>query len=142
MELLNKPIVGVTTSDRPYQNGGKMSSENLKKPEAPYLLGLCHPLQISVNPSVCLVKNDVWGNFQFPEDFGAAPDPTADDTTIPGDPGPQVKDSAGNSINIDFDGNLTSVEDAAKTTIDLVIPQVLTDYGDMKKKLQLHLVNI
>jgi hypothetical protein len=130
----NKPIVGVTTSDRPYQNGGKMSSENLKKPEAPYLLGLCHPLQISVNPSVCLVKNDVWGNFKLPEGFGSAPDDTADNTTIPGDPGPQVKDSTGNSINIDFGGNLTSVEDAAKSTIDLVIPQVLTDYGDNEKK--------
>ena len=130
----NKPIVGVTTSDRPYQNGGKMSSENLKKPEAPYLLGLCHPLQISVNPSVCLIKNDIWGNFKLPENFGAAPDPTADNTTIPGDPGPQVKDSTGNSINIDFDGNLTSVEAAAKATIDLVIPQVLTNYGDNEKK--------
>jgi hypothetical protein len=129
----NKPIVGVTTSDRPYQNGGKMSSENLKKPEAPYLLGLCHPLQISVNPSVCLVKNDVWGSFQLPEDFGTTPS-GSEPTTIPGDPGPQVKDSAGNSINIDFDGNLTSVEAAAKTTIDLVIPQVLTDYGDNEEK--------
>jgi hypothetical protein len=110
-----------------------MSSENLKKPEAPYLLGLCHPLQISVNPSVCLVKNDVWGSFQLPEDFGTTPS-GSQPTTIPGDPGPQVKDSEGNSINIDFDGNLTSVEAAAKTTIDLVIPQVLTDYGDNEEK--------
>jgi hypothetical protein len=130
----NKPIVGVTTSDRPYQNGVKMSSENLKKPEAPYLLGLCHPLQISVNPTVCLIKNDIWGAFKLPDDLGSTPTGSEATTTVAGDPGPQVKDSAGNSINIDFDGNLTSVEAAAKTTIDLVIPQVLTDYGDNEEK--------
>ena len=120
----NKPIVGVTTSDRPYQNGVKMSSENLKKPEAPYLLGLCHPLQISVNPTVCLIKNDIWGAFKFPENITpsgseATPEPQT------GDPGPRV------TSNIKVGDTLIPAETFAKTTIDVVISNVLNDdkYG-------------
>jgi hypothetical protein len=115
----NKPIVGVTTSDRPYQNGGQMSSENLKNPTSPYLLSLCHPLQMSVNPSVCLIKNDIWGAFELPDDLV----PSGSDATPPpnsGDPGKQV------DANITFGnpGVATPVETAAKATLDLVIPQV------------------
>jgi hypothetical protein len=119
----NKPIVGVTTSDRPYQNGGSMSSENLKKPSTPYLLGLCHPLQISVNPTVCLIKNDVWGNFQLPEDFGTTPS-GSEPTTAPGDPGPQAKNSDGTPKEMVFYGSRVTVEAAAKIVItNTVIPQ-------------------
>lgn len=126
----NKPIVGVTTSDRPYQNGGSMSSENLKKPSTPYLLGLCHPLQISVNPTVCLIKNDVWGNFKFPEDFGTTP-PGSEPTIDPA--GPQVKNSDGTSKEMDFLGSRITVEVAASITINnTVIPEGVKDNSDEK----------
>jgi hypothetical protein len=125
----NKPIIGVTTSDRPYQNGGSMSSENLKKPSTPYLLSLCHPLQISVNPSVCLIKNDVWGSFQLPEDFGTTPS-GSEPTTVPGDPGPQVTNSDGTQKEMEFGGSRVTIEAAAKTVITgTVIPQGIISSG-------------
>ena len=128
----NKPIVGVTTSDRPYQNGGEMSSENLKKPSTPYLLGLCHPLQISVNPTVCLIKNDIWGSFKLPEDFGTTPS-GSEPTTAPGDPGPQAKNSDGTSKTMDFLGSKITVEVAASIAINnTVIPEGVKDNSDEK----------
>jgi len=124
-EGANKPIIGVTTSDRPYQNGGKMSSENLKKPEAPYLLSLCHPLQISVNPTVCLIKNDIWGAFKLPEDLGTTPSGSEATTTVTGDPGPKV------TSNINFYSSLISVEAAAKIVItNTIIPEVVKFNSD------------
>jgi hypothetical protein len=129
----NKPIVGVTTSDRPYQNGVKMSSGNLKKPEAPYLLGLCHPLQISVNPTVCLIKNDIWGAFKLPEDLASTPTGSAATTTVVGDPGPQVKNSDGTSKTMDFLGSKITVEVAASIVINnTVIPEGVKDNSDEK----------
>jgi hypothetical protein len=120
----NKPIVGVTTSDRPYQNGGVMSSDNLKNPSTPYLLSLCHPLQISVNPTVCLIKNDIWGSFKLPEDLGTTPS-GAIDTAVTGDPGPQA------NKNITFYGSLLPAEAAAKIVItNTVIPQVIQFNSD------------
>jgi hypothetical protein len=123
----NKPIVGVTTSDRPYQNGGVMSSENLKSPSTPYLLSLCHPLQISVNPTVCLIKNDIWGAFKLPEDLtpsgsAATPEPQV------GDKGPQV------TANVKVGDDLIPAETFAKTTIDAVISNVLNDDGWFKSE--------
>ena len=125
----NKPIIGVTTSDRPYQNGGQMSSENLKNPTSPYLLGLCHPLQISVNPTVCLIKNDIWGSFKLPEDFGTTPTGSTDTSTL-GDPGPQAKNSDGTSKTMTFYSSLITVESAAKIVINnTVIPQGIITSG-------------
>lgn len=121
----NKPIVGVTTSDRPYQNGGIMSSDNLKKPSTPYLLSLCHPLQISVNPTVCLIKNDIWGAFKLPEDLGTTPSGSEATTAVTGDPGPQA------NKNITFYGSLLPAEAAAKIVItNTVIPQVIQSNSD------------
>jgi len=126
----NKPIVGVTTSDRPYQNEGKMSSENLKKPEAPYLLSLCHPLQISVNPTVCLIKNDIWGAFKLPDDLGTTPT-GSDATIVSGDPGPQVKNNKNESVLISFHGSSQPTEDAAKIVINnTIIPEVIKFNSD------------
>jgi hypothetical protein len=110
----NKPIVGVSISDRKYPSGGSI---DLLGATSPYLLSLCHPLQMSVNPSVCLIKNDIWGAFELPDDLV----PSGSDATPPpnsGDPGKQV------DANITFGGVATPVETAAKATLDLVIPQV------------------
>jgi hypothetical protein len=110
----NKPIVGVSISDRRYPDGGSI---DLLGATSPYLLSLCHPLQMSVNPSVCLIKNDIWGAFTLPDDLV----PSGSDATPPpnsGDPGKQV------DANITFGGVATPVETAAKATLDLIIPQV------------------
>jgi len=121
----NKPIVGVTTSDRPYQNGGQISAENLKNPTSPYLLCLCHPLQISVDPSICLIRNDIWGSFKLPEGLGSTESSEVPATT--GDPGKQV------DANINFNGSLTPAETAAKTTINEVIAEI-TGKSDSDEK--------
>jgi hypothetical protein len=127
----NKPIIGVTTSDRPYQNGGQISSENLKKPTAPYLLSLCHPLQISVNPSVCLIKNDIWGAFKLPDNLGSTPTGSEATTTVTGDPGPQVKNSDGTSKTMKVGDSLVTVESVAKTIITgTIIPEVVKFNSD------------
>ena len=116
----NKPIIGVSVSDRKYPSGGSI---DILGATSPYLLGLCHPLQMSVNPSVCLIRNDIWGAFELPDDLV----PSGSDATPPpnsGDPGPQVKNSDGTSKPITFGGVATPAETAAKSTLDLVIPQV------------------
>ncbi len=115
----NKPIVGVTTSDRKYPSN-QITSDDLKKPSAPYLLSLCHPLQISVDPSVCLIRNDIWGAFKLPETItpsgsAATPEPNV------GDKGKQV------DANVKIGKDLVPAETFAKSTIDATVPHVLND---------------
>ena len=109
----NKPIVGVTVSDRKYPSGGNI---DLLNATSPYLLSLCHPLQLSVDPSVCLIRNDIWGSFKLPENITNPPDPSVPANA--GDKGKQV------DANITFNGKATPAETAAKATLDLVIPAV------------------
>jgi len=113
----NRPIIGVTVSDRTYPSGGNI---DLLGATSPYLLCLAHPLQMSIDPSVCLVRNDVWGAFKLPENLtptgsAATPAPQV------GDPGKQV------DANVTWNGAATPCENAAKATIDAVVPQVLND---------------
>ena len=120
----NKPIVGVSISDRKYPNN-QITSDDLKNQSSPYLLSLCHPLQISVDPSVCLIRNDVWGAFKLPETItptgsAATPEPQV------GDIGKQV------DANVTWNGVLTPCENTAKATINAVIPHVLNDSAGSK----------
>ena len=113
----NKPIIGVTVSDRTYPSGGDI---DLLGATSPYLLCLAHPLQMSIDPSVCLVRNDVWGAFKLPENLT----PTGAASTPPpqtGDPGKQV------DTNIVFNGVATPCETAAKATIDAIVPHVINN---------------
>jgi hypothetical protein len=116
----NKPIIGVSVSDRKYPSGNNI---DLLNATTPYLLSLCHPLQMSVDPSVCLIRNDVWGAFKLPEEITTPPAPSSPPSNT-GDKGKQV------DANITFNGVATPCETAAKATLDAIIPQVTAINGD------------
>ena len=54
----NKPIVELSLQDREYLNEDKKILKDL--------LCLAHPLQLSIDPTVCYIKSPVWANIQLP----------------------------------------------------------------------------
>jgi hypothetical protein len=58
-----KPLTPFSIREREYDK----SPLNNDNPEG-YLLCLAHPLQLSVDPTICYIKNETWGNIQPPSD--------------------------------------------------------------------------
>jgi hypothetical protein len=53
-----KPVAQITTKEKGYEN--VKPNDKIYKDGTGYLLALAHPLQISVDPTVCLIKNNLW----------------------------------------------------------------------------------
>ena len=52
------PVAQITTKEKKYEN--VKPNDKIYKNGTGYLLALAHPLQISVDPTVCLIKNNLW----------------------------------------------------------------------------------
>ena len=55
---VKKPVAQITTKEKGYEN--VKPNDKIYKNGTGYLLALAHPLQISVDPTVCLIRNDLW----------------------------------------------------------------------------------
>jgi hypothetical protein len=72
------PLIKLSTKGRTYD---KPTSKNNTPPPEEDLLCLAHPLQISVDPTICLIGNSSWSNVQKPNSI---PPTTLSDVTIVG----------------------------------------------------------
>jgi hypothetical protein len=57
----NTPLVKLSVNERSYDKVDNSSNQEL--------LCLSHPLQISVDPTICLIGNDLWSNVKKPENI-------------------------------------------------------------------------
>lgn len=60
----SKPLIELSLKERTYD---KSKGPNNEEPPLKDLLCLSHPLQISVDPTICLIGNDLWANIKKPE---------------------------------------------------------------------------
>jgi hypothetical protein len=93
----DKPLIKLSTKGRIYD---KPTSKNNTPPPEEDLLCLAHPLQISVDPTVCLIGNSAWSNVQKP-------------TGTTGSTIPKVRDIL--NIGNTYDSQIKKIIDAIKS---------------------------
>lgn len=71
------PLVKLSINERVYD---KPKGKNNAEPPLNELLCLANPLQVSVDPTICLIGNDLWSNIKKSED-STAQQPTSQDIT-------------------------------------------------------------
>ncbi len=136
-------IVSLSVKDREYYGGGD------------YLKCLTHPLQLSVDPTICLINSPVWGKgFGFPKvsnnNYEIQPDaihPSLGNPTYKNEASTLVQSII--DFNLDKAGNKTVIENniivyfANKTDKDKALEEIIKQYEIKRgKKIKVELARI